>query len=121
VKKAIEPSRLWDSAFASTSGVGAVTLLCGVLLATSGVSSLLLVGDSVHLLLVAVWSAGFGVCQFDPCPARLGCPWVSAMIRCCTGEALQTEHTFRITNIVVSSFGVDLLYSDCSKLRREDH
>jgi hypothetical protein len=72
VKKAIEPSRLWGSAFASTSRVGAAALLCGVLLATSGVSSLLLVGDSVHLLLVAVWPAGFGLCQSDPCPAGLG-------------------------------------------------
>jgi hypothetical protein len=49
VKKKVKPSLLWDSAFASASGVAAVALLCGVLVATSGVSSLLLIGDSVHL------------------------------------------------------------------------
>jgi hypothetical protein len=59
VKKAVEPSRLWGSAFSSTSRVGAAALLCGVLLATSGVSSLLLVGDSVHLLLVAVLKVAY--------------------------------------------------------------
>jgi hypothetical protein len=52
VKKSIKPSWLRDSAFASASasasGVAAVALLCGVLLATSGVSSLLLIGDGVH-------------------------------------------------------------------------
>jgi hypothetical protein len=71
VKKAVEPVWLWGSVFASTSGVGVAALLCGVLLATSSVSSLLLVGDSVHFLLVLVWLAGVGLRQSDPCPARL--------------------------------------------------
>jgi hypothetical protein len=71
MKKAVEPSRLWGSASASTSGVGVAVLLCGVLLATSCVSSGVLVGDGVHLLLFAVWPAGFGLCRLDPCPARL--------------------------------------------------
>jgi hypothetical protein len=39
VKKAVEPLWLWGSASASTSGVGVVALLCGVLLAMSCVSS----------------------------------------------------------------------------------
>jgi hypothetical protein len=71
VKKALKPLRLWDSAFASISGVGATALLRGVLLATSGVSSLLLIGDSVHLWLVAVWPVGVRLRQSDPCPAGL--------------------------------------------------
>jgi hypothetical protein len=71
VKKAVEPSGLWDSAFTSTSRVAVVALLCGVLLATSDVSSLLLIGDSVHLWLVAVCPAGVGLRGSDPCPARL--------------------------------------------------
>jgi hypothetical protein len=71
VKKAVEPSQLQGSASASTSGVGVATLLCGVLLATSCVSSGVLVSDGVHLLLVAVWPAGFGLCQSDLCPTGL--------------------------------------------------
>ena len=71
VKKALKPLRLGESAFASTSRVGATTLLRGVLLATSGVSSLLLIGDSVHLWLVAVWPVGVRLRQSDPCSARL--------------------------------------------------
>jgi hypothetical protein len=31
VNKAVEPSRLWGSAFASTSGVGVATLLCEII------------------------------------------------------------------------------------------
>jgi hypothetical protein len=76
VKKAVEPSWLWGSAFASTSGVGAVALLCGVLLAMSYVASLVLVGDSVHLFLAVIWPAGFGLRRSDSCPARLrGVRW----------------------------------------------
>jgi hypothetical protein len=68
VKEAIEPSRLRSPTFASASGVGAATLLCGVLLVTSCVSGGVLVGDGV-LLLVAVWPAGFGLHRSDPCSA----------------------------------------------------
>jgi hypothetical protein len=59
MKEIVEPSPLWSLAF--VSGVGATTLLFGVLLATSCVSSWVLVGDGVHLLLVAIWPAGFGL------------------------------------------------------------
>jgi hypothetical protein len=51
--------------------VATVALLCGVLLATSSVSSLLLIGDSVHLWLVAVWPAKVGLRRSDPYHAGL--------------------------------------------------
>jgi hypothetical protein len=70
-KKDVEPSRLWGSASSSTSGVGAVALLCGVLLAASCVSSGVLVGVGVHLLLVVVSPAGFRLRRYDPYPAGL--------------------------------------------------
>jgi hypothetical protein len=54
MEKAIEPSLLWASA--SASGVSAVALLRGVFMMTSGVTSLPLIGDVVHLGLVAVLS-----------------------------------------------------------------
>jgi hypothetical protein len=57
MEKTVEPSLLWDSPFASTSGVAATTLLRGLLMATSGVSSLLLINNGVHLGLVMVWPA----------------------------------------------------------------
>jgi hypothetical protein len=71
MKEAVEPSWLQGSASSSTSGVGAPALLCGVLLVTSYVSGGVLVGDGVHLLLVAVWPVRFGLRQSDPCSARL--------------------------------------------------
>jgi hypothetical protein len=71
LKKAVKPSLLRDLAFASASGVAATALLRGVLVATSGVSSLLLIGDGVHLGLVIVWPAGVGLRRSDPCPAGL--------------------------------------------------
>jgi hypothetical protein len=58
MEKTVKPSLLRDSAFASTSSVATAALLHGVLVATSGVSSLLLIGDGVHLGLVAIWPAG---------------------------------------------------------------
>ena len=70
-EKGVQPSRLWDSTFAFASRVGVADLLCGVLLVTSGVSSLLLIGYSVHLWLIAVWPAGVGLRRSDPCPTRL--------------------------------------------------
>jgi hypothetical protein len=57
MEKTVEPSLLQDSAFASASGVATAALFCGVLVATSGVSSLLLIGEDVHLGLVTVWLA----------------------------------------------------------------
>jgi hypothetical protein len=71
VKKAVEPLWLCGSASASTSRVGAVALLCGVLLVTSCVSNGGLVGNGVHWLLVAIWPAGFKLRQSDPYPAGL--------------------------------------------------
>jgi hypothetical protein len=71
VKKTIKPSMLRDSTFASPSRVTTVALLRGVLVATSGVSSLLLIGDVVHLGLVTVWPAGVGLRRSNPCPAGL--------------------------------------------------
>jgi hypothetical protein len=70
VKETVEPLRLRSPASASASGAGA-TALCGVLLATSCVSSGMLVGNGVHLLLVAVCPAGFGLRRSDPFSARL--------------------------------------------------
>jgi hypothetical protein len=70
VKEVVEPSRLWSTTSTSASGVS-VAALCGVLLATSYVSGGMLVGDGVHLLLVAIWPARFGLCRSDPCSARL--------------------------------------------------
>jgi hypothetical protein len=57
MEKTVKPSLLRDSTFASTSSVATAALLHGVLVATSGVSSLLLIGDGVHLGLVAIWPA----------------------------------------------------------------
>lgn len=71
VKKIVKPSLLHNSTFASASRVATVTLLRGVLVATSSVSSLLLIGDVVHLGLVTVWPAGVGLRRSDPCPTRL--------------------------------------------------
>jgi hypothetical protein len=71
MKEEIEPSRLRSSASASSSGVGVAALLCGRLLATNCVSGGVLVGDSVDLLLVAVWLARFGLHRSDPCSAGL--------------------------------------------------
>jgi hypothetical protein len=71
MKEAVEPSWLWSSASASSSGVGVVALLCGILLATRCVSGGVLVGYGVDLLLVAVWPAGFGLRWPDPCFAGL--------------------------------------------------
>jgi hypothetical protein len=56
MKKAVEPSRLWSSTSASSSGVGVAALLSGILLTKSYVSGGVWVGDGVDLLLVAVWS-----------------------------------------------------------------
>jgi hypothetical protein len=70
-KKDVEPSRLWGSTSASTSGVVVVALLSGVLLAASCVSSGVMVGVGFHLLLVAVWPAGFRLRRYDPYPAGL--------------------------------------------------
>jgi hypothetical protein len=58
VKKTVKLLLLRDLAFASTSGVAATTLFRGILVATSNVPSLLLIGDGVHLGLVTVLSAG---------------------------------------------------------------
>ena len=71
VKEAVEPSRLRSSASASSSGVGTVALLCGILLATSCVFGRVLVGDGVNVLLVAVWPVVFGLRWSDPCSAGL--------------------------------------------------
>jgi hypothetical protein len=53
MEKAIEPSLLWDSASASY-GVSIAALLRGGFMATSSVSSRLLISDGVHLGLVKV-------------------------------------------------------------------
>jgi hypothetical protein len=55
MEKIVKPSLLRDSAIASASSVAVAALLRGVLMATSSVSSLLLIGDGVHLGLVTVW------------------------------------------------------------------
>jgi hypothetical protein len=52
MEKEIEPSLLWASASASSVSAGA--LLRGVFVTMRGVSSLLLIGDVVHLGLVTV-------------------------------------------------------------------
>jgi hypothetical protein len=57
MEKTLEPSLLGDSASASASGVFAMAFLRGVLVATSGVSSQLLIREGVHLGLVTVWPA----------------------------------------------------------------
>jgi hypothetical protein len=57
MEKAIEPSLLWASASAPASGVSVAALLRGLFGTTSGVSSLLLIGDVVHLGLVMVLPA----------------------------------------------------------------
>jgi hypothetical protein len=71
MKQAVKPSRLLCSTSDSSSGVGATVLLCGVLLTTSCVSGEVLVGDGVHLLLVAVLPVGIGLRRPDPCFAGL--------------------------------------------------
>jgi hypothetical protein len=71
VKKIVKPLLLRDSTFASASRVATTTLLHGVLVATSSVSSLLLIGDVVQLGLVTVWSARVGLRKSDPCSTRL--------------------------------------------------
>jgi hypothetical protein len=57
MEKAIEPLLLWASASASASSVSVGALLRGVFMTTRGVSSLLLIGDVVHLGLVTVLPA----------------------------------------------------------------
>jgi hypothetical protein len=58
-------------ASASSSGVGAMVLLCGVLLTTSCVSGGVLVGDGVHLLLVVVLPIGIRLRRPDTCSTGL--------------------------------------------------
>jgi hypothetical protein len=53
MEKAIEPSLLWDST-STSSGVSVMALLRGGFVATSSVSSRLLISDGVHLGLVKV-------------------------------------------------------------------
>jgi hypothetical protein len=57
MENTVEHSLLWDSTSTSASSVAVVALLRGVLMATSGISSLLLISDGVHLGLVTVWLA----------------------------------------------------------------
>jgi hypothetical protein len=57
IEKAIEPSLLWASASTPASSVSAEALLRRVFMMTSCVSSLLLIGDVVHLGLVMVLPA----------------------------------------------------------------
>jgi hypothetical protein len=57
MENVVDPSLLWDSASTSASSVAATALLRGVLVATSGISSLLLISDGVHLGLVTIWLA----------------------------------------------------------------
>jgi hypothetical protein len=71
MKHAVKPSRLLGLASASSSSVGAAVFLCGVFLTMYCVSGGVLVGDGVHLLLVAVFPAGIGLRQPDPCSAGL--------------------------------------------------
>ena len=71
MKEAIGPSRLRSSVSTSSSGVGVMALLCGILLTTNYVSGGVWIGDGVDLLLVAVWPAEFGLRRPDPCSAGL--------------------------------------------------
>jgi hypothetical protein len=98
VKKAVEPSRLRDSTFTSASGVAVAALLCGVLLVTSAVSRLLLIGNGVHLGLVAIWPAGVGLRRSDPCPTRLR----GVLGFCNTSKPSTKNNAFRllVVNIV---------------------
>ena len=71
VKQAVKSSRLLGSASASSSCVVAVVLLRGVLVTANCVSGGMLVGNGVHLLLVAIVPAGVGLRQPDPRSAGL--------------------------------------------------
>jgi hypothetical protein len=70
MKHAAKPSRLLGPASASSFGVGAVVLLCGVLLTTSYVSGGVLLGDGVYML-VAVLPTGIRLRRPDPCSVGL--------------------------------------------------
>jgi hypothetical protein len=109
-EKAVEPSRLWDSTFTSAFGVAATTLLCGVLLATRSVSSLLLIGNGVHLGLVTVWLAGVGLRRSNPCPTGLR----GVLGFCNTSKPSTKNNAFRllVVNIVMKfSFKCLILFS----------
>jgi hypothetical protein len=116
MKQAVKPSRLLGLASSSFSGVGPAVLLCGVLLMTNYVFGGVLVGDGVHLLLVAVLHARIGLRRPDPCSAELwsvlGFPLLS-----CAGAALQTWHTFRTIDRALASFWAGL---GCTRRRQGD-
>jgi hypothetical protein len=71
VKQVRKSSRLLGSASASSSCAVAAVLLRGVLLTAKCVSGGMLVGDGVHLLLVAIVPAGVGLRRPDPSSAGL--------------------------------------------------
>jgi hypothetical protein len=71
MKQAVKSSWLLGPASASSSRVVVVVLLRGVLMMANCVSSGVLVGDGVHLLLVAIFPAGVGLRRPDPCSAGL--------------------------------------------------
>ena len=70
VKHAVKSSRLLDSASTSSSCV-VVTVLRGVLLTVNRVSGGMLVGDGVHLLLVAIVPTKVRLCRPDSSSTRL--------------------------------------------------
>jgi hypothetical protein len=65
VKQAVKSSRLLGSASASSS-CAVATVLRGVLLVANCVSDEMLVGEVVHLLLIAIVPARVGLRQPDP-------------------------------------------------------
>jgi hypothetical protein len=71
MKKAVKPLRLWGSASASSSNVGAIVLLCGILLTTNCVFGGRWVGDGVELLLVVALPTRIRLRRPDPCSAGL--------------------------------------------------
>jgi hypothetical protein len=71
MKQVVESLWLLGMASASSSHVVVVVLLRGVLLTANCVSGGVLVGDGVHLLLVAIFLAGVGLCRPDPYSAGL--------------------------------------------------
>jgi hypothetical protein len=98
MEQAVKSARLLRASPApTTSSVPAA--LWGILLAARGLTSRVLVGDVVHLLLIAAVPTGVWLRKASStCGWTVGCLWVSSETRLCAGGALRIWHIFQIAD-----------------------
>jgi hypothetical protein len=107
VEQAVKSARLLRPSSALTAGPSAAAL-GGIILAARGLTSGVLVGDVVYLLLAAAVPTGF--CLRRPRPRAAGPEglWVSSRTRPCAGGALRIWRTSRIADTALGGSWVDL-------------